>query len=137
MERSKSLFHFLPKQATNTTSGPPCPADFLVPTNLIEHNLIVARLVGAGSLVFEAEQTIGLRKAAFNNALWEYKKENNQNANQNATKKRQDKVSKRRSNLITMIIKIATLNLCLGLQYNKDLVKELVLNESFDIMCCQ
>ena len=109
----------------------------MVPTNLIEHNLIVARLVGAGSLASEAEQTIALRKAAFNKALREYKKENNQNANQNATKKRQDKVSRRRTNLRNIIIKIATLNLCLELQYKKDLVKELVLNESIDSMCCQ
>ena len=36
-----------------------------------------------------------------------------------------------------MTIKIATLNLCLGLQFNKDLIKEFILSESIDIMCCQ
>ena len=52
----------------------PVPGDFLVPTNLIEHNLIVARLISGGSLPAEAEQTIASRKAAFNKALREYKK---------------------------------------------------------------
>ena len=36
-----------------------------------------------------------------------------------------------------MPIKIATLNLCLGLQFKKNLVKEFILNEKIDILCMQ
>ena len=75
---------------------PPSPGDYLVPTNLVEHNLVVARLVSAGTLPAEAEQTIALRKAAFNKAVREYKKEPTQNTNQNGAKKltRQSKQAK-------------------------------------------
>ena len=72
---------------------------FLDLTNLVEHNLVVARLVSAGSLPAEAEQTIALRKAAFNKALREYKNEYTQNTNQNGSKKstRQSKQAKNQS----------------------------------------
>ena len=73
----------------------PVPGDFLVPTNLIKHNLIVARLVSAGSLPAEAEQTIASRKTAYNKALREFKKENPSSQNQNSNKAtRQSKLSK-------------------------------------------
>ena len=36
-----------------------------------------------------------------------------------------------------MVIKIATLNLCLGLPSKKNLVKELIVNEKIDILCMQ
>ena len=46
---------------TNTAAQqeklPPTQADFSVPTNQIEHKLMVQRLVDGGSLVAEAEQT--------------------------------------------------------------------------------
>ena len=72
----------------------PVPGDFLVPTNLIEHNLIVARLISGGSLPAEAEQTIASRKAAFNKALREYKKENpNQNNNRASKQGKQSKTN--------------------------------------------
>ena len=74
----------------------PVPGDFLVPTNLIEHNLIVARLVSAGSLTAEAEQTIASRKAAYNKALHEYKKENPSNQS-SGRPTRQSKLSKNNS----------------------------------------
>ena len=67
-----------------------------VPTNLIEHNLIVARLVSAGSLPAEAEQTIASRKAAYNKALREYKKENPSNQS-SGRPTRQSKLSKNNS----------------------------------------
>ena len=78
---------------------PPSPGDYLVPTNLVEHNLVVARLVSAGTLPAKAEQTIALRKAAFNKAVCEYKKEHTQNTNQNGAKKltRQSKQAKDQS----------------------------------------
>ena len=57
----------------------PTPADFKVPSNLVKHNLIVSRLMAAGSLASEAELVIASRKIAFNKALGEYKKENGQN----------------------------------------------------------
>ena len=53
----------------------PTPADFRVPVNMIEHNLIIDRLVSGGSLQAEAEQTIAGRKTAFNKALREFKKD--------------------------------------------------------------
>ena len=56
----------------------PTPVDFRVPTNLVEHNLIVARLVEGGSFPAEAEATIAGRMTAFNKALCEYKKEQSQ-----------------------------------------------------------
>ena len=77
-----------------TTKDMPVPGDFLVPTNLIEHNLIVARLISGGSLPAEAEQTIASRKAAFNKALCEYKKENpNQNNNRASKQGKQSKTN--------------------------------------------
>ena len=36
-----------------------------------------------------------------------------------------------------MVIKIATLNVCLGLTNKKDLVKQIILNEKIDILCVQ
>ena len=54
--------------APNTSNGIrtiPTPADFRVPVNMIEHNLIIERLVSGGSLQAEAEQTIAGRKTAF------------------------------------------------------------------------
>ena len=57
-------------------SGPikqaPTQAKFRVPQNLIEHNLIVARLVDGGSLPSEAEIVIASRKTAFNKAFREF-----------------------------------------------------------------
>ena len=80
---------------TSSSREMPVPGDFLVPTNLVEHNLIVARLVSGGSLPAEAEQTIASRKAAFNKALREFKK-GNQNQNSNRAT-RQRKLSKNNS----------------------------------------
>ena len=36
-----------------------------------------------------------------------------------------------------MVVKIATLNLCLGLQNKKSLVKQIILQEKIDILCLQ
>ena len=47
----------------------PTQADFLVPMNMIEHNLAVANLMSGGSLQAEAEQFINARKLSFNRAL--------------------------------------------------------------------
>ena len=44
-------------------------ADFRIPANQIEHNMIVTNLVLGGSLQSEAEQVIATRKNAFNKAL--------------------------------------------------------------------
>ena len=84
--------------STCTASAPaartmPVPGDFLVPSNLVEHNLIIARLVSGGSLPAEAEQTIASRKTAFNKALREFKKDNPMLQNNNRTSK-QSKQSK-------------------------------------------
>ena len=54
---------------------PPTLADFRAPANQIEHNLIIARLMDGGSSKSEAEHAISTRKAAFNKALREFKKE--------------------------------------------------------------
>ena len=43
-----------------------------------------------------------------------------------------DRVNRPRINRPNMTIKIATLNLCLGLQFKKDLIKEFILSESID-----
>ena len=41
------------------------------------------------------------------------------------------------NNKLKMEIKIATLNLCLGLQNKKNLIKETILNEKINILCMQ
>ena len=65
-------------------SGPikqaPTQAEFRVPQNLTEHNLIVARLADGGSLPSEAEIVIASRKTAFNKALREYKRDQGLNS---------------------------------------------------------
>jgi exonuclease III len=42
-----------------------------------------------------------------------------------------------RAKFINMLLKIRTLNLCLGLSNKKDLVKNLLLKENIDILCLQ
>ena len=63
------MFVFSLSSTTDLTKQAPTAADFRVPTNLIEHNLIVARLVAGESLLSEAKVTIATRKTAFNKAL--------------------------------------------------------------------
>ena len=53
----------------------PTMADYRVPTNQVEHNLIVSNLMAGGSLQSEAELVFTARKNAFNKAMREYKKE--------------------------------------------------------------
>ncbi len=36
-----------------------------------------------------------------------------------------------------MMLKFATLNLCLGLTINKELVKNLIIQENIDVLCLQ
>ena len=40
-------------------------------------------------------------------------------------------------NKLMMDIKIATLNLCLGLQQKKNLVKQIIIDEQIDVLCMQ
>ena len=72
--------------ATPQEKLPPTQAEFRVPTNKIEHKLMVQRLVNGGSLLAEAEQTIAARKAAFNKALRKFKKEQTPKNHNNAKK---------------------------------------------------
>ena len=46
-----------------------------MPSNQIEHDLIVANLLLGGSLQSEAEPVISARKTAFNKAFRDFKKE--------------------------------------------------------------
>ena len=62
-----------------------------------------------------AEQVIASRKTAFNKATKDYKKERKQSLG----KKKQNQVKLPLNNKLKMEIKIATLNLCLGLQNKK------------------
>ena len=39
--------------------------------------------------------------------------------------------------VINIVLKIATLNLCLGLKFKKDLVKEILINNDIDILSMQ
>ena len=57
-----------------TKYGEPKPADFLIPATPEEHKSIVDRLILGGSLRNEAEQTIVNRKAAFDKACKNFKK---------------------------------------------------------------
>ena len=72
-----TLFQSLttPNTSGSTSNQVPTLAEFRVPSNLVEHNPIVARLMEGESLHAEAELTIATRKTAFNKALREYKKE--------------------------------------------------------------
>ena len=47
--------------------NPSTQTAFKVPTNLVEHNQIIANLVATGSSYGEAEQVVAGRKIAFNN----------------------------------------------------------------------
>ena len=40
-------------------------------------------------------------------------------------------------NMVRNLLRIATLNLCLGLKYKKDLVKEILLTNEIDILSLQ
>ena len=42
--------------ASNLSRPAPTPADYRVPSNLVEHNLMVQRLMSGGSIQSEAEQ---------------------------------------------------------------------------------
>ena len=78
---------------------PPTQADFHVPTNQIEHSLIVARLVSGGSLPAEAEQIITSHKTDFNKSLREFKKAQTQASTQ--ANKRNTKNSKHVNSQLT------------------------------------
>ena len=93
---------WLKSQSTShdpTQRGPPTPRDFLVPTSLLEHNQIIACLVGGGSLPAEAEQIIAMRKTALNKALREYKKENQNSQSASSGKKSNRQNKQARSQL--------------------------------------
>ena len=82
------------KESTSTARPAPTLAEFRVPANLVEHNLIVQRLLSGGSNRAEAEQTIALRKTAFNKALREHKRDNNQSAPRSINTRKNSKTSK-------------------------------------------
>ena len=113
---------------------PPTLADFLVPSNQIEHNLILARLVNGGSLPAKAEQVIAGGKTAFNKALREYKKEHGTSQD---PRKDPETVNTSILNNLIMGIKIATLNLCLGLQSKKNLVKQTIIEQKMIFYACR
>ena len=73
--------------STQQARTPPTPGDFLVPTNKVEHTLMVARLVSGGSPQAEAEQIITQRKAAYNKALRDFKKDLNAGQQSNPTRR--------------------------------------------------
>jgi hypothetical protein len=82
---------------------------FKVPSNRIEHDLFVSRLVQSGLTGADAEQVLVSRKAAFNRACREFKKETTKAGKSH--KPNQVKMST--SNHKAMQTKIGTLNLCL------------------------
>ena len=49
----------------------------------------------------------------------------------------EQEASKSDPNKLMMDIKIATLNLCLGLQQKKNLVKQIIIDEQIDVLCMQ
>ena len=86
----------------NLNKPPPTPADFRIPANLVEHNLVVSNLVAAGSQRAEAEATIASRKTAYNKALRDYKKVAGLNQKQIQTQARKSsRTSKQQSSQST------------------------------------
>ena len=67
--------------------------------------------------------------------------ENTGSPNQNRRKLKTRKLTKPVNSLTTahstMVIKIATLNLCLGLSNKKTLIKQITLEEKIDVLCLQ
>lgn len=83
--------HETNQQSMSSASGAAClvvntlkpsKVAYLVPKNKVEHNMMIEKLVKAGTLLHEAEQIIALRKSTFAKANVEFKKNNNKEANQ-------------------------------------------------------
>ena len=99
---------------------------------------MVAKLMTGGSNHAEAEMVIAQRKKAFNKADKEYKKELVKTDPPNSKrppKKCQIRLPNKRVRM--SLCKIGTINLCLGLTNKTHLLKEIIINDSIDVLCMQ
>ena len=74
---------------TDVNKTKPSKISFLVPKNKAEHNLMIEKMIKAGTLPHEAEKVIALRKSAFAKASLEFKMINPKELNLSRRKQNQ------------------------------------------------
>jgi hypothetical protein len=131
---SVQALQFGPGTGTTSQEIPrgPVKRDFLVPETAEEHAEMVDKLILGGSLRNEAEMIIygGMNAEIPRNQS--PNPENNTRERVNTTRVCMPQVPK-----TIMVLKISTLNLCLGLPNKKNLVKTMLLKEKINVLCLQ
>jgi hypothetical protein len=115
----------------------PLKCGFLVPETAVEHAELVNKLLLGGSLRNEAEMIINGHIAS---STKHAKIPRNQSPNpESNTRERVNRIRVCMPPVLKaiMVLKISTLNLCLGLPNKKDLVKTMLIKEKIDVLCVQ